>query len=114
MSHNTEIHITSGTDVLSFDTGNRDLAESLFIPKGKERTYHGGDAVAFLNGNTNWFNNVPENYRKIVMLLTDYQRLSYSDRLNHILSTHDDRPVAERYEELNSETSLSITISHRY
>lgn len=113
MSHNTEITITSGTDVLTFDTGNRDLAESLFILKRKERVYHGGDAVAFLNGNTNWYHNVPEHYRKIVMLLTDYQRLTYSDRLNQILSTHDDRSVSERYEELNAETALSITIVHR-
>ena len=113
MSRTTEITIISGTDCLSFDTGNRKLAEALYIPLNTERTYKGGDAVAFLNGSTEWFRNVSDHYRKISMMLTDPQRSWYSDSLSRILSTHDDRPVSERYEELNKESMLKITIAYR-
>lgn len=110
MSHNTEITITSGTDVLSFDTGNRKLAEALNMSVGSAKDYHGGDAVAFLNGSIEWFRNVTDHYRAIVMQLTQSQREWYSDGLNKILSTHDDRPISERYQELNDGSMLSITI----
>lgn len=110
MSRNTEITITSGTDVLSFDTGNRKLAEALQMAVGSTKTYNSGDAVAFLNGSVEWFRNVTDHYRSIVMQLTQFQREWYSDGLNRILSTHDDRPIAERYKELNDGSMLSITI----
>lgn len=111
MSRWTEVDVRAGSDVFSFDTGNRSLAEDLCIPLHGEKVFQGAQAIAFLNRDVSWHDHCPEYYRELVMRITHREREQFSQEiLNLMTSTYSFDVKAEQYDKMCLEWPLSVRI----
>lgn len=112
MSRWTEVDVCAGSDVFSFNTGNRDLAEALSITLHNERVFKGSQAIAFLCQNQAWQQYTSDHHREMVMRITHPEREQFSEEIlnlmNSVCVSFEEK--ARTYDQMSEEWPISIRI----